>query len=237
MARLARMDIALGYIANNTLTAVALDLSSSLSADSSSFGWLSGNLPCSFIAANYALSGHLAGEIDCDRHVSLSAIGASLTTSKVQSLASTELHVCTEEQDVWVQDSKQPWYSDWRTLAAALAICSVYCVVEASQGFRGNLSTSEIAFYLGDTIPVCLAIFVYIPFWPGRFIKNSSHPSSSSARKQYSSSSQPQQDCYLTWPPGDFPIMVTQRHLMHGGDSARNDQHYAQKYNFLDVPI
>lgn len=38
------------------------------------------------------------------------------------------------------------------------------------------------------------------------------------------SSSQPQQDCYLTWPPGDFPIMVTQRHLMYGGDSARNDQ-------------
>ncbi|KAG1821507.1 RTA1-domain-containing protein [Suillus variegatus] len=192
--------------------------------------------PCSFIATNYALLDHLAGEIDCDRHVLLSvrwlttisissdvttlviqAIGASLTTSKVQSLASTGLHillaglsiqlfsfgffcaVCarflykvyTEEQDVWMQDSKQPWYSDWRTLAAALAVScvglvirSVYRVVEASQGFRGNLSTSETAFYLGDTIPICLAIFVYVPFWPGKFIKNSGHPSSSVTLEQ-----------------------------------------------------
>ncbi|KAG2108935.1 uncharacterized protein F5147DRAFT_773266 [Suillus discolor] len=38
------------------------------------------------------------------------------------------------------------------------------------------------------------------------------------------SSSQPQQDYHLTWPPGYFPIMVTQRHLMYGGGWARNDQ-------------
>ncbi|KAG2059260.1 RTA1-domain-containing protein [Suillus hirtellus] len=187
--------------------------------------------PCFFIAANYALLGHLAGEIDCNRHVLLSvrwlttifilsdvttlviqAIGASLATSKDQSLASTGLHILlaglstqlfsyiffcaiyarflykvyTEKRDVWMRDSKQPWYNDWRTLAAALAVScigllirSVYRVVEASQGFRGNLSTSETAFYLGDTIPICLAILVYVAFWPGRFIKNSSHPSSS----------------------------------------------------------
>ncbi|KAG1867134.1 RTA1 like protein-domain-containing protein [Suillus tomentosus] len=192
--------------------------------------------PCFFIAANYALLGHLAGEIDCNRHVLLSvrwlttifilsdvttlviqAIGASLATSKDQSLASTGLHILlaglstqlfsyiffctiyarflykvyTEERDVWMRDSKQPWYSDWRTLAAALAVScigllirSVYRVVEASQGFRGNLSTSETAFYLGDTIPICLAILVYVAFWPGRFINNSSHPSSSVTLEQ-----------------------------------------------------
>ncbi|KAG1806748.1 RTA1-like protein [Suillus plorans] len=183
--------------------------------------------PCFFIAANYTLLGRLAGEIDCAHHVLLpvkrltlifvlsdvttfviQAGGASLTTSKVQSSASTGLHifliglimqlvsfvffcaiyarflyrVYTEEQDVCMRDSKQPWYNDWRTLAAALSVSSIgllirsfYRVVEASQGFRGNLSTSEAAFYLGDTIPICLAIVVYVPFWPGRFIK-SAHP-------------------------------------------------------------
>ncbi|KAG1872668.1 RTA1-domain-containing protein [Suillus tomentosus] len=183
--------------------------------------------PCFFIAANYTLLGRLAGEIDCAHHVLLpvkrltlifvlsdvttfviQAGGASLTTSKVQSSASTGLHifliglimqlvsfvffcaiyarflyrVYTEEQDVCMRDSKQPWYNDWRTLAAALSVSSIgllirsfYRVVEASQGFRGNLSTSEAAFYLGDTIPICLAIVVYVPFWPGRFIK-AAHP-------------------------------------------------------------
>ncbi|KAG2128664.1 RTA1-like protein [Suillus bovinus] len=186
--------------------------------------------PCLFIAANYALLGRLAGEIYCDYHVLLAvkwlthifvfsdmttlliqAIGASLATSNVQSLALIGLHmflaglavqlvsfiffcaiyarflhkVYTEEQDVCMRDSKKPWYSDWRTLAAALAIScigllirSVYRVAEASQGFRGNLSTSETAFYWGDTVPICLAILVYVPFWPGRFIKNRIHPSS-----------------------------------------------------------
>lgn len=183
--------------------------------------------PCFFIAANYTLLGRLAGEIDCAHHVLLpvkrltlifvlsdvitfviQAGGASLTTSKVQSSASTGLHiffiglimqlvsfvffcaiyarflyrVYTEEQDVCMRDSKQPWNNDWRTLAAALSVSSIgilirsfYRVVEASQGFRGNLSTSEAAFYLGDTIPICLAIVVYVPFWPGRFIKPA-HP-------------------------------------------------------------
>ncbi|KAG1789074.1 RTA1 like protein-domain-containing protein [Suillus plorans] len=181
--------------------------------------------PCSFIAANYALLGHLAGEIGCGHYVLLSVrwltpifILSDVTTLVIQvSKASTGLHILlaglsvqlfsfgffcavyarflykiyTEEQDVWVRDSKQPWYSDWPTLATALAVScigilvrSVYRVVEASQGFRGNLSTSETAFYLGDMISICLAIFVYVPFWPGRFIKNSSHPSSSVTLEQ-----------------------------------------------------
>ncbi|KAG2156119.1 RTA1-domain-containing protein [Suillus clintonianus] len=92
--------------------------------------------------------------------------------------------VYSEEQDVCARDSKKHWNNDWRTLAAALAVSCVgllirsfYRVVEASQGFRGNLSTSEASFYLGDTIPICLAIVVYVPFWPGRFIQNKpAHP-------------------------------------------------------------
>lgn len=185
--------------------------------------------PCFFIAANYTLLGRLAGEIDCAHHVLLpvrrltlifvlsdvttfviQALGASMTTSTVQSSATLGLHiflaglimqlvsfvffcaiyarfmykVYSEEQDVCKRDSKQHWNNDWRTLAAALAVScfgllirSFYRVVEASQGFRGNLSTSETSFYLGDTIPIALAIIVYVPFWPGRFIRNKpTHP-------------------------------------------------------------
>ncbi|KAG2141758.1 RTA1-like protein [Suillus bovinus] len=195
--------------------------------------------PCFFIAANYALLGRLAREIDCAHHVLLpvkrltlifvlsdvitfviQAGGASLSTSKVQSAATTGLHiflvglimqlvsfiffcaiyarflykVYTEEEDVCMRDSKQPWYNDWRTLAATLAVSSIgllirsfYRVVEASQGFRGNLSTSETAFYLGDTIPICLAIIVYVPFWPGRFIKPE-HPYVKDQKELYISS-------------------------------------------------
>ncbi|KAG1892392.1 RTA1-domain-containing protein [Suillus subluteus] len=196
--------------------------------------------PCFFIAANYTLLGRLASEIDCAHHIWLpvrrltlifvlsdfttfviQAIGASMTTSTVQSSASLGLHiflvglimqlvsfiffcatyarflykVYTEEQDVCMRDSKQPWNNDWRTLAAALAVSCVgllirsfYRVVEASQGFRGNLSTSEAAFYLGDTIPICLALVVYVPFWPGRFIKPA-HPYVNKEQKELSISS------------------------------------------------
>lgn len=195
--------------------------------------------PCFFIAANYALLGRLAREIDCAHHILLpvrwltlifvssdvttfviQAVGASMSTSTVQSSALTGLHVflvglimqlvsfvffCaiyarfiykvyTKEQDVCTRDSKQPWYNDWRALAGALTVScigllirSFYRVVEASQGFRGNLSTSETAFYLGDTIPICLAIFVYVPFWPGRFIKPA-HPYATEQKELYISS-------------------------------------------------
>jgi hypothetical protein len=37
--------------------------------------------------------------------------------------------VYTEEQDVCVRDSKQPWYNDWRTLAAALVVSCIGLLV------------------------------------------------------------------------------------------------------------
>jgi hypothetical protein len=52
----------------------------------------------------------------------------------------------------------------------ALQIRSVYRTIELSQGFEGRLSTIEGFFYGLDTLPLFLAIVVYIPFWPGRFI-------------------------------------------------------------------
>ncbi|KAG0709696.1 RTA1-like protein [Suillus ampliporus] len=92
--------------------------------------------------------------------------------------------VHAEEKAVWMRDSKQHWNSDWRTLAAAFAvscICilirSCYRVAELAQGANGSLSASETAFYLGDTLPLCVAIVMYVPFWPGRFIPAKLAPS------------------------------------------------------------
>jgi hypothetical protein len=44
-------------------------------------------------------------------------------------------------------------------------------VAELSQGFDGRLATSEPFFYGLDTLPLFIATAVYIPFWPGRFIR------------------------------------------------------------------
>jgi hypothetical protein len=49
-------------------------------------------------------------------------------------------------------------------------IRSVYRCIEISQGFRGRLGTSEGFFYGLDTLPLFIAIGIYVLFWPGRFI-------------------------------------------------------------------
>ncbi|KAG2348967.1 RTA1-domain-containing protein [Suillus weaverae] len=92
--------------------------------------------------------------------------------------------VRAEEQAMWMRDSKQHWNSDWRTLAAATAVScitilirSCYRVAEIAQGFHGSLGSSEEAFYLGDTLPLLVAIVIYVPFWPGRFITGKLAPS------------------------------------------------------------
>lgn len=42
--------------------------------------------------------------------------------------------------------------------------------MELGEGFQGPLTRSEPLFYGLDTLPLFIAISVYIPFWPGRFI-------------------------------------------------------------------
>jgi len=101
------------------------------------------------------------------------------------------------EPDTWNMNQHAAWYSDWRALVGALAfscvgiivslqfwlhykrltplqIRSVYRTVELSFGFEGPLSTNESLFYGLDTLPLYLAIFIYVPFWPGRFISSTS---------------------------------------------------------------
>ncbi|GLB33878.1 putative RTA1 like protein [Lyophyllum shimeji] len=81
----------------------------------------------------------------------------------------------------WAKDRGEPWYKDWRTLAFALIISCIgilirsgFRVVELSEGFQGRLATSEAFFYGLDTLPLFIATSIYIPFWPGRFMLESS---------------------------------------------------------------
>ncbi|ETW83965.1 lipid-translocating exporter [Heterobasidion irregulare TC 32-1] len=81
------------------------------------------------------------------------------------------------EQQTWTIHRGQHWYTDWRSLAVALLVScvgilirSVYRTIELSQGFEGPIATNEGFFYGLDTLPLFVAVVVYCPFWPGRFI-------------------------------------------------------------------
>ncbi|THV08489.1 RTA1-like protein [Dendrothele bispora CBS 962.96] len=84
------------------------------------------------------------------------------------------------EHGTFSMDGNKVWYKDWRSLASiqlisciGILIRSVYRTIELSEGFQGRLTTSEAFFYGLDTLPLFLAIVVYVPFWPGRFIVES----------------------------------------------------------------
>ncbi|EJD44764.1 RTA1-domain-containing protein [Auricularia subglabra TFB-10046 SS5] len=66
---------------------------------------------------------------------------------------------------------------DWKVLLGAMAVSfvgimvrSVYRVIELSEGYAGQLATTEWYFYALDTLPLFVAVAVYVPFWPGRYI-------------------------------------------------------------------
>ncbi|KAI9448037.1 RTA1-like protein [Lactarius indigo] len=81
------------------------------------------------------------------------------------------------EPETWLLHRENRWYNDWRMLGVALGVSCVgivirsfYRVVELSQGFLGPIAQNEGLFYALDTLPLFIAILVYVPFWPGRFI-------------------------------------------------------------------
>ncbi|KAF9567335.1 RTA1-like protein [Agrocybe pediades] len=85
--------------------------------------------------------------------------------------------VWTHERRIWFMDDRKPWYNNWHALAGALCLSCIgvlirsgYRVAEIAEGFEGALTRSEPLFYGLDTYPLLVAISVYIPFWPGRFI-------------------------------------------------------------------
>jgi uncharacterized membrane protein YbhN (UPF0104 family) len=96
---------------------------------------------------------------------------------------------------IWNQDDGRPLFKRWKVLAAAMGVSCVgilvsnlvikvllyiltfhlkirsfFRVIELGEGWGGHLATTEIYFYTLDTLPLFIAISVYIPFWPGRFI-------------------------------------------------------------------
>ncbi|KAJ7068463.1 RTA1-like protein [Mycena amicta] len=100
------------------------------------------------------------------------------------SIFSVFIHrVRTLEPAIWAADKDKKWHQDWRTLAGAMCLSflgiltrSGYRVAELSQGYAGPLATSEAFFYGLDTLPLFLAISVYVVFWPGRYIGNGTPP-------------------------------------------------------------
>ncbi|KAF5388158.1 hypothetical protein D9615_000468 [Tricholomella constricta] len=88
--------------------------------------------------------------------------------------------------EIWRKDQSKAWYNDWRALGAVLFIScigilirSIFRVIELSEGYQGHLATTESFFYGLDTLPLLIAIVVYTPFWPGRFINNNTNNTSS----------------------------------------------------------
>ncbi|KAG9004388.1 hypothetical protein FRB94_002406 [Tulasnella sp. JGI-2019a] len=85
-------------------------------------------------------------------------------------------------QNVWLRDEQvgKPWYQDWRAMAGAILVScmgvlvrSIFRVVENSEGLSGPLTTTESYFYILDSLPLLIAIAVYIPFWPANYISDS----------------------------------------------------------------
>jgi len=52
-----------------------------------------------------------------------------------------------------------------------ILIRGVYRTIEFAQGHGGFLITHEVYFYLFDALPLLLAIIIYVPFWPGKYVE------------------------------------------------------------------
>ncbi|QRW02251.1 RTA1-like protein [Ceratobasidium sp. AG-Ba] len=117
--------------------------------------------------------------IETGQHIFLAGLAAQMASFALFSALYIVflLRLYRNAPDIWHHQTPVPWYRNWKALAAALGLScvgilirSVYRTVELSEGFRGHLATTESLFYGLDTYPLFVAIVVYVPFWPGRFI-------------------------------------------------------------------
>ncbi|KAJ6490400.1 RTA1-like protein [Mycena vitilis] len=106
--------------------------------------------------------------------------------------------VHTQEPEVWAMHSGKKWHQDWRALAGAMTfsfvgilIRSGYRVAELSQGYVGHLATTESYFYGLDTLPLFIAIAIYVFFWPGRIIGDGTPTTMIHAKEESSINSDP----------------------------------------------
>ncbi|KAF7352628.1 RTA1-domain-containing protein [Mycena venus] len=102
--------------------------------------------------------------------------------------------VRTQEPEVWAMHASKKWHQSWLALAGAMTfsfvgilIRSTYRVAELSQGYEGYLATTERFFYGLDTLPLFIAISIYVFFWPGRIIGNGMPPTATPVMKEQSS--------------------------------------------------
>jgi len=72
----------------------------------------------------------------------------------------------TTGKEIW-------WKTVWLLYFSSvfITIRCIYRLVELAQGYTGYLFTHEVWFYTLDSLPLLLAISVYIPYWPGNYIK------------------------------------------------------------------
>ncbi|KAI0374517.1 RTA1-like protein [Pilatotrama ljubarskyi] len=112
-------------------------------------------------------------------HIFLAGLALQLASFALFIMLALRFHyrIKTMDPHIWTVDAGKPWHQDWRMLGFVLLVSSVgilircvYRVIELSQGYLGHLATTEAFFYGLDSLPLFIAIVVYIPFWPGRMI-------------------------------------------------------------------
>ncbi|KAJ3485770.1 hypothetical protein NLI96_g4730 [Meripilus lineatus] len=121
--------------------------------------------PCGFIAADYVLLGRLATFLESGQYLLISP--RRITLVFVLSDVFTFLMQATGGS-ITISNNAD-------TIKMGQNIRSVYRLVELSEGYFGKLSTTEGYFYGLDTLPLFIAIVVYTPFWPGRFIPDAAN--------------------------------------------------------------
>lgn len=93
------------------------------------------------------------------------------------------VRIRTRRPEVWNMDKElgTKWFSRWKTLAGAfmlscigILVRSIFRTIELGEGYAGYLATHEVYFYTLDTLPLFIAISIFVPFWPGRFIREES---------------------------------------------------------------
>ncbi|KAI0347274.1 RTA1-domain-containing protein [Trametopsis cervina] len=115
------------------------------------------------------------------------------------------VRIHSSERKIWTRDSGVlPMLQDWRAFAFAMFLScvgvlvrSTYRTIELSQGPQGNLTTTEIYFWVLDFVPLYIAIGIYAIFWPANFYsrtyENTAYPLQSQvtlAKQPYGESTQ-----------------------------------------------
>ncbi|KZV87507.1 RTA1-domain-containing protein [Exidia glandulosa HHB12029] len=89
------------------------------------------------------------------------------------------VRVYKREPRTWTadKDAGKSFFHDWRALLVVLytacltiIIRSLYRTAEIQEGPGGKIGKTEWIFYAFDTLPLCICVGTYVPFWPGRFI-------------------------------------------------------------------